>query len=87
MNPILKKPTPKGVTMARDKGKKPSQGNLHLRCADVGDPDCTWEARGHDDAEIMKQMEQHAREAHNQFSLDNSARNRIRSVIHNKKAA
>jgi predicted small metal-binding protein len=73
--------------MARDKGKKPSQGSLHLRCADVGDPNCAWEARGHDDADIMKQMEQHAREAHNQFSLDNSARNRIRSMIHKKKAA
>jgi len=73
--------------MARDKGKKPSLGHLHLRCADVGDPNCRWEARGHDDAEIMKQMERHAREVHNTFSLDNGARNRIRGVIHAKKAA
>jgi predicted small metal-binding protein len=73
--------------MARDKGKKPPQGNLRLRCADVGDPTCAWETRGRDDAEIMKQMEQHAREVHNQYSLDNDARNRIRSMIHAKKAA
>jgi predicted small metal-binding protein len=73
--------------MARDKGKKAPLGHLHLRCADVTDPNCHWEVRGHDDADIMKQMEQHAHEAHNVMHLDNGARNRIRSVIHDKKAA
>jgi predicted small metal-binding protein len=73
--------------MARDKGKKPSLGHLHLRCADVGDRSCRWEVRGHDDADIIKQMEQHAREVHNSFHLDNDARNRIRGAIHAKKAA
>jgi predicted small metal-binding protein len=73
--------------MAHDKGKKPSQGHLHIRCADVGDPNCRWEARGHDDAEIIQQVEQHAREIHGTQSLDNDARNRIRGVLHGRKAA
>ena len=73
--------------MARDKGKKPSLGHLHLRCADVSDPNCKWEVRAHDDADIIRQMEQHSRESHNQPTLDNSARSRIHNVLHGKKAA
>ncbi len=73
--------------MARDKGKKPSLGHLQVRCADVNDPNCPFEARGHDDADVIRQMEQHTRAAHNQPHLDNQARNRIHSVLHGRKAA
>ncbi len=73
--------------MARDKGKKPSLGHLQVRCADINDPNCQFEARGHEDAEVIKQMEQHSRTAHNQPSLDNNARSRIHNVLHAKKAA
>jgi predicted small metal-binding protein len=72
--------------MAHDRGKKPSLGSLHVRCAEIDDPNCRWEARGHDDAEILKQVEQHGREAHN-HPMDNAARNRVRQVLHSKKAA
>ncbi|MGI9103767.1 MAG: DUF1059 domain-containing protein [Terriglobales bacterium] len=72
--------------MAHDKGKKPSQGSLRVSCADLGDPSCRWEARGHNDAEVIQQMEQHSREAHNR-PLDNQSRTRVHSVLHGKKAA
>lgn len=73
--------------MAHDRGKKPSQGSLHVRCADIGDPNCKWEARGSSDADIMKQVEQHGRDAHGIQHMDNSQRNRVHEALHGRKAA
>ena len=55
--------------------------DLHFRCADVGDPKCTWEARGHSEEELMPQIERHGREAHNISNIDDGMRNRIRTNI------
>lgn len=73
--------------MAHDRGKKTSQGNLHVRCADITDSNCNWEARGHSDADIMQKAEQHGREAHGMQHMDNAARNRVRDMLHRRKAA
>jgi predicted small metal-binding protein len=55
--------------------------DLHFRCADVGDPQCKWEARGSSEEELMPQIERHGREAHNINNIDGSMRNRIRTNI------
>ncbi len=58
--------------------------NLHFRCADVGDKNCKWEARGRSEDEILRQAEEHGRSAHN-LKMDDSVRNKVRGAI--RKAA
>ncbi len=64
---------------------KPPDQDLRFRCADVGDKNCKWEARGRNEDDIMKQVEQHGRDAHN-MQMDDSARQRVRGAIQRKAA-
>jgi predicted small metal-binding protein len=61
------------------------QQDLRFRCADVGDKNCKWEARGRNEDDIMKQVEQHGRDAHN-MQMDDSTRQRVRGAIQRKAA-
>ncbi len=61
-----------------------SQQDMRFRCADVGDKDCKWEARGRSEDEIVRQAEQHGREAHN-LNMDDNLRQKVRGAI--RKAA
>ncbi|HZT74066.1 MAG TPA: DUF1059 domain-containing protein [Terriglobales bacterium] len=40
------------------------QPQKSFRCADAGMPQCDFEARGKTEEEVMRQVEQHGREAH-----------------------
>jgi predicted small metal-binding protein len=55
--------------------------DLRFRCSDVGDPKCSWEARGRNEEELMPQIERHGRDAHNITNIDDNMRQRIRSNI------
>jgi predicted small metal-binding protein len=65
---------------------KQQDQNLRFRCADVGDKNCNWEARGRNEDDIMRQVEQHGREKHNIQNIDDNMRQRIRGAI-NRQAA
>ncbi len=56
------------------------QQDMRFRCADVGDKNCKWETRGRSEDEIMRQAEQHGREAHN-LSMDDGMRQKVRGAI------
>ncbi len=56
------------------------QGRMHFRCADVGDKSCNWEARGDNEDDIIRQAEQHGREAHN-LHMDDNLRQKVRGNI------
>ena len=68
---------PKGVQSSQSGG----QGNYSLRCADMGNTSCSWEAQGSSQDEVMRKAEQHGREKHNITSMDEATRNKVRSNI------
>jgi predicted small metal-binding protein len=57
-----------------------------FRCADLGHKECNWEVSGHSEEELLPQIEQHGRQAHNITKLDETARNRVREAIHDRAA-
>jgi predicted small metal-binding protein len=59
---------------------------MRFRCADVGDKSCKWEARGSNEDDIMRQVEQHGREAHDIHNMDDNMRQRVRGAIDRKAA-
>jgi predicted small metal-binding protein len=68
-----------------DMNKQQQDQDLRFRCADVGDKSCKWEARGRNEDDIMRQVEQHGRDAHN-IHMDDNMRQRVRGAI-NRRAA
>ena len=54
---------------------------FHVRCADLGDPNCKWEGHGATEEELMRNVEQHAREAHNFPRLGTELYERVRSKM------
>jgi predicted small metal-binding protein len=56
-------------------------GEFRVRCADLGDPNCKWEAKAKDEDELMRAVEQHAREAHNFPRLGQELLERVRSKM------
>jgi len=63
------------------------EGNLTFRCGDVGNGNCDWQVSGHSEEDMMPRIEKHAREQHNFLAFDDSTRNKIRSAIHESRAA
>jgi predicted small metal-binding protein len=55
--------------------------NLRVRCADVGQPNCNWQATGRTEEEVMRQAEQHGREKHNLREWTDEMKNKVRSAI------
>ena len=68
---------PKGVQSAQGGG----QGQYSFRCADMGHKECSWEARGSNQDEVLRKVEQHGREQHNMTNIDEDTRNKERSNI------
>ena len=60
--------------------------DMRFRCADVGDKSCKWEARGSNEDDIMRQVEQHGREAHDIHNMDDNMRQKVRGAIDRKAA-
>lgn len=71
--------------MANVSGNNP-HGQKTFRCADLGHKECNWEVSGQSEEELMPQIEQHGRQAHDIQHLDSDARNRVRSAIRNRAA-
>jgi predicted small metal-binding protein len=55
--------------------------NLRFRCSDAGFNGCNFEARGHDEQEILRQAEQHGRQQHGLKDFDDNTRNKVRGAI------
>jgi len=55
--------------------------DVRFRCKDVGYDNCPWEARGHDEKDLMPQIEKHGREAHGMQKLDPQTRDKVRHAI------
>ncbi len=76
-NPTGRQPT---STSPGPEGAHPqNEGNYSFRCSDVH-PSCNWEARGRDESEIRRQVEQHGREHHN-TNVDNDTWNKVRNLV------
>ena len=73
----------KGPQSERNTGQQ-SQ-NLSFRCADVGQGNCSWQTSGKSEDEVLKKVEQHAREAHN-MSMDESTRSKVKGAIRRQAA-
>jgi predicted small metal-binding protein len=71
--------------MANISGNNPREQKT-FRCSDLGHKDCKWEVSGQSEEELMPQIEQHGRQAHNIQNLDNEARNRVRGAIRDRAA-
>jgi len=67
-------------------GREGAGAERTFRCADVGNADCRWEAKGRTEDELMPQIVQHAREAHGMTSIDDRMRSKIKDNIRQRAA-
>ena len=80
---------PKGVQSSQGGGQQQRSGsgsrgglgNYSFRCSDRGQTDCSWEAHGSSQDEVLRKAEQHGREKHNITNMDEATRNQVRSHI------
>jgi predicted small metal-binding protein len=67
---------------------KEGGGNLRtFRCADAGHKDCSWEAQGRSEEELMPQIERHGREKHGIKDFDENKRKELSNYIRERGAA
>ena len=59
----------------------PKDNEYSLRCADLGDPNCTWESSGESEEELMRRAEEHGRQKHNWSALSEEEREKLRRAI------
>ena len=86
-------PMPEGSNMMENQSRQDAlrdnpnnrQGK-EFRCADVGVMNCNWSVTAQSDDEIVRQAEQHGRDAHGMTDIDDKTREKIRGAIHNKAA-
>ena len=74
---------PKGPSSERNTGQ--SNQNLTFRCADVGQGNCNWQTSGKSEDEVLRNVEQHARESH-QMNMDENTRSKVRGAIRRQAA-
>jgi len=67
--------------MAQNPGQHSYDQDVRFRCKDVGFANCPWEARGHNEKDLMSQIEQHGRDAHGIHNLDQKTRDRVKQAI------
>jgi len=56
-----------------------------VSCRDVG-ADCDFVARGNNDEEVLRQVEEHARTAHSMNEIPAEVREKIHAAIHDEAA-
>ena len=71
---------------ASSPGREGAGAERTFRCADVGNADCRWEAKGRTEDELIPQINQHAREAHGMTSIDDRMRSKIKDAIRDRAA-
>lgn len=64
-----------------------ARGGKAFHCADVGPMSCNWSLNGNSAEEMMPEIERHAREAHGMTSFDETARQKIRDAVRERRAA
>ncbi len=62
-------------------------GKHTFRCADVGPAECPWETSGDNEDEVMRRVEQHAKNDHGMKDWSDAMRNKVRDNIHRRQAA
>jgi predicted small metal-binding protein len=69
------------ATITKPDSTNKGNENYSFRCADAGFTACPWEAKGSSPDEVLQKAEQHGREQHNLTSIDDQARDKVRSKI------
>jgi predicted small metal-binding protein len=54
-----------------------------LKCGDLN-PGCSYEARGHDENEVMEKAAQHAKSDHGIAHISHDMMKKVRSAIHDE---
>ncbi len=88
-NPVTDNPNPGGTQGADTTGPSTGPGpqtTKAFRCADVGFNECSWEAQGRNESELMPQIERHGREHHGLKEMTESIVARIRQAIRERAA-
>jgi predicted small metal-binding protein len=67
-------------------GREGAGAERTFRCADVGNADCRWEAKGRTEDELMPQIANHAAQAHGMEKIDDRMRSKIKDAIHERAA-
>ena len=73
----------KGPQSERNPGQQ--NQNLTFRCADVGQSNCNWQTSGKSEDEVLRNVEQHARQEHN-MNMDENTRSKVRGAIRRQAA-
>jgi predicted small metal-binding protein len=81
-NPTGRVPT--STTPGPEGAHPESEGNYSFRCSEVN-PSCNWEAKGRDENEVRRQVEQHGREQHN-MSVTEEIWDKVRGLIRRRSA-
>ena len=76
---------PQDMSKGPQSERNAGQQNLSFRCADVGQGNCAWQTSGKSEDEVLKKVEQHAREVHN-MNMDENARSKVKGAIHRQAA-
>jgi predicted small metal-binding protein len=69
------------ATITKPDSTNKGNENYSFSCADAGFTGCSWEAKGSSPDEVLQKAEQHGREQHNLTSIDDEARDKVRSKI------
>jgi predicted small metal-binding protein len=61
-------------------------GKMSFSCRDAGNTACNWSAVGDNESDVMRQVEQHARDAHGVTNFDDNSRKRVHDAMRNRAA-
>ncbi len=61
-------------------------GKKSFSCRDAGNTSCNWSVVGENENDVMRQAEQHARDAHGINNFDDNTRTRVRDAIRDRAA-
>lgn len=64
-----------------------ARGGKVFHCAEFGQENCTWNVSGDSADDMLPDIERHGREAHGIESFDETARQRIRDTVRERRAA
>ncbi len=61
-------------------------GKRSFSCRDAGQTACNWSVVGENEGDVMRQAEQHARDAHGMKGFDESTRKKVHDAIRDRAA-
>ncbi len=87
-------PDPEGEIVMENKSRQDElrdnpnnrMGKKSFSCRDAGQTACNWSVVAENEGDVMRQVEQHARDAHGINNFDDNTRNRVRDAIRDRAA-